>query len=267
MDILGILKEKAIELALKEKWPEAITINKKIIEKEPDDLETYLRLGFALWQIGDLNAAKKAYYKALKIQPGNQIATNNLERIKILKEKHSLILTTKKQKILLDPNLFLNIPGKTRTISLVNLGQINTLAKLKVGQEVYLKIKKRRVEVRNEENEYIGALPDDLSKRLILFMNAKSQYRTFIKEVSKKNVEVFIKEEKRGKKVRRYHSFPKNLQADLKMLTGNEEVPETDEEGDKEEGPLDLEELAEEVEEKEYYPETSLDEEREDFEE
>jgi len=269
MENLEDLKEKAIEAALKGKWPQAVKINQKIIHQAPDDLEAHLRLGFALWQMGNLDAAKMAYYKALKIQPGNQIATNNLERIKILKEKRYSISTKDRQKFQLDPNLFLDIPGKTRVVSLVNLGQINVLVKLRVGQEVFLRIKKRRIEIRNEKKEYIGALPDDLSKRLILFLKAKSRYRAFVKEAGKKNVEIFIKEEKRGRKVQHYPSFPKNLQEHIRILSGEteEELSEAEEEIDKEEGPLDLEELAEEVEEREYYHEPSLDEDREEFEE
>jgi len=262
---LDILKKEAIEAAMSGNWHKGIKLNKKIITEAPDNLNSYLRLGFAHLQLGDLSNAKKAYLKALKIQPGNQIALNNLEKIKILKNKSENALSKEKNQLYLDPNLFLNIPGKTKVVSLINLGQISILAKLKVGQKIYLKIKKRRVEARTETDEYIGALPDDISKRLILFLKAKTQYISFIKEVTKKNVDVFIKEEKRGRKVRHYPSFPKNLQEDIKTIEEQEETGE--EEIDKEETPLDLEKLAEEVEEKEYYPEAPLEEERDDFEE
>lgn len=267
---LDTLKNQAIEAAISGNWPKAIELNKKIIAAAPDNLNSYLRLGFAQLQLGQLSHAKKAYLKALKIQPGHQIALNNLEKIRILQNKGEKGLDKEKNQLWLDPNLFLNIPGKTKVVSLINLGQISILAKLKIGQKLCLKIKKRKVEVRTESDEYIGVLPDDISKRLIIFLKAKSQYISFIKEVTKRNVDVFIKEKKRGKKVRHYSSFPKNLQEDIKTITANEEsvIPELEEaEIDKDESPFDLEKLADEVEEKEYYPEAPLDEEKDDFEE
>jgi len=261
-----ILKNQAIEAAMSGDWRRAINFNKKIVAEFPDDLGSYLRLGFALIQLGDLYKARKAYLKAIEIQPGNQIALNNLDKIRILK-KRGYVTHKQKDNFSLDPNMFVEIPEKTRVVSLINLGQISILAKLKVGQNVYLKIKKRKVEVRTASDEYIGALPDDISKRLILFIKAKTQYISFIKEVTKRNVGVFIKEEKRGRKVKHYSSFPKNLQEDMKIMITEEEAAEPDEETEKEESSLDLEELAKEAEEKECYPESTLDEEKDDFEE
>lgn len=265
---LDILKDQAIEAAIKGKWEKAIELNQKIINQVPEDLEAHLRLGFAYLQIGDLSQAKKSYLKALRIQPGNKIASNNLEKIKILiKTRQSLKLKNNK-KINIDPNIFLDIPGKTKVVSLVNLGQINVLAKLEIGQKVNLKIKKRRIEIRTENNEYIGALPDDISKRLIIFIKGGSQYLGYIKEVSKKNVDVFIKEIKKGRRLKQYPSFPKNIQTDLKIITG-EEIEETENQEEIiDEAPIDFEKLAEELEEKEIYPEIPHDEElEEEFEE
>lgn len=263
------LKNQAIEAAIKGKWQEAIKLNEKILSENENDLDTYLRLGFAYLEIGELTKAKRAYLKALKIQPGHQIAINNLEKIRILQKARQKIKKEGRKNFYLDPNLFLDVPGKTKVVSLVNLGQLHILAKLKIGQKVNLKIKRRKIEVRTDEGEYIGALPDDLSKRLTLFIKAKSKYSCYIKGASKKNVEVFIKEEKKGRKLKHYLSFPKNFQDDLKTMTAdmeNLEIPEEPEE-EKEELPIDLEKLAEEVEEKEFYEEPPLEKEDEEFEE
>jgi tetratricopeptide (TPR) repeat protein len=271
---IDTLKEQAIEAALKGRWLKAIEFNKKTIAQNSEDLDAYLRLGFSYFQIGDLNNAKKTYVRALKIQPASQIALKNLEKIKILKKKSQATIPSTKEnrQFFLDPNMFLNSPGKTKVVSLIKLGQINILAKLKIGEKVFLKIKKRRVEIRNKDNEYIGALPDDISKRLILFIKTKAQYSCYIKEVSRKNVDVFIKEEKKGRKLRHYLSFPEDSQDNLKTMLANVEGGETEEEIEgkenaSEESPLDIEQLAEEIEEKDFYPETPLEEEDSEFEE
>ena len=154
----------------------------------------------------------------------------------------------------------MNISGKTRVITLINIGQADVLAKLKIGQKVTLKIKKRRVEVRTDDNEYVGALPDDLSKRLALFLEAGSEYATFIKEASKNIVDVFIREEKKGRRVTKYISFPKNIQDSLKSMIDDDEKPEDEDAEaleedttDDEEQPVDLEQLAEAVEDSDIY--------------
>ncbi|EKE13822.1 MAG: tetratricopeptide TPR_2 repeat protein, partial [uncultured bacterium] len=203
---LEFLEEEAINEALKGNYKKAIEVNKQIISDNPSYLDAHLRLGFAYFQINNFNCAKRYYQNALKIQPANQIAKNNLEKIRILGKKGK-DKNDKKNNTPLDPNLFLNIFGKTKVIPLVNLGQINLLAKLKVGQKINLKIKKRRLEVRNKQKEYIGALPDDISKRLIYFILAKSSYSAYIKETSKKHVDIFVKEETKGKKVTKLISF------------------------------------------------------------
>ena len=136
------------------------------------------------------------------------------------------------------------MPGKTRTVSLVNLGQKQVLAKLSIGEKVELKIRKRRVEARTEKGEYIGALPDDLSKRLILFMNAGSKYVAYIKDASLKEIILFIKEISKGRKVARFISFPDDMRKNIEYL---EKILE----GKEEEG----EEIKEEAEEEEVEPE------------
>jgi len=250
MDIIEQLENQAVNAAVNFDWKLAIDINKRLVKLDKKNLAAYLRLGFASLQLQKFNEAIKFYRKALKIQPNNNVAKENLERIKILRLK-----TPKKNKksiIYLDPNLFLEITGKTKSVSLVNLGQKNLLALVSVGQEVILKIKKRKVEVRSKYNEYIGSLPDDLSRRLLIFLKAKSKYRVYIKEANLSRITVFICEEKKGKKVQQYLSFPQNIQAQIEEMQVEKESDEESEEV----AAVDLEKLADSLttEEKDYLP-------------
>ncbi len=252
---LNNLHEQANNAAVAGNFQAAIGLNEEIIAQTPEDVDAYLRLGFAHLQCNDLENSKKAYKQALKLEPINQIARNNLDKIKVLEkagggedEDHD------DQDLSLNPNLFLNVLGKTKEISLVNIGQADVLAKLKIGQYVELKVKKRRVEVRDRNNEYVGALPDDISKRLIFFLEADSTFLVYIKAASKNTVDIFLKEEKRGTKVRGYISFPKNIQDDLKDMSMDGDAEEREqqnsadsaEEDDSEmhESEVDLEALA-----------------------
>lgn len=244
------LEQSAINAAISSDWDQAIKLNEKIISHDKKNVDAFQRLGFALLQKGKIRKAKNIYRKALKLQPGNYTISENLERIKILETKK----ISKLNPTTLNPYAFLEIPGKTKTITLVNNGQKITLAGLTIGQEVFLVPKKRRVEIRSKNKEYIGCLPDDISKRITIFMKAGSLFSGFIKEANLRSITVFLKEEKRGKKVTRYASFPINSQADLNNINLNDE--DMKDEDVEEISDNDLEKLAETLsnEDKEYLP-------------
>lgn len=258
MEDLELLEQKAVDAAVNFQWEEAIKLNKRILRKDRKNLPALLRLGFAFLQLKKLLEAKKIYTKILKIQPVNQIAKENLEKIKILRSYN--LRRLKQAPINFNPDLFLEIAGQTKTAKLVNLGQKNILALLSIGQEVVLKPKKRKVEIRTKEGDYIGSLPDDLSRRLMLFIRAKSTYSAYIKEASLSHVVVFIKEETKGARVANFVSFPVDLSKNINKI--GEEVDKSNgtvyerevDEGDASE--LDLEKIAEALatEEKETLP-------------
>ena len=252
METIDHLELQAVEEAVHFRWSNAIALNKDILSIDKNNLPAHLRLGFAFLQTQKFEEAYKFYRKALKIQPNSTVAKENLERIKVLQEGASKKSPT--ATFHLDPNLFLDISGKTKGVSLVNLGQKKILAILSIGEEIFLKPKKRKIEVRTKDSEYIGSLPDDLSKRLLVFMKAKCEYIAHIKEANLNKINVFIKETKKGKKVLHFLSFPQNIQAHMGEVSGVNQDKET--EGDEDITENDLEKLAESLtsEDKEYLP-------------
>lgn len=72
------MSEKAIALAMKGQWKEAIAINQSIIEVIPTEVDAYNRLGKAFMELGDLAQAKNAYDKALELDHNNSIAKKTL---------------------------------------------------------------------------------------------------------------------------------------------------------------------------------------------
>lgn len=219
MNDIELLEQQAIDAAINLRWQQAIELNNQIIKLDPGNDSVYLRLGFIYLQLKDMTKAKRFYSKALRIQPKNAVALQNLERIRVLEKAKSS--RDKEEHVSFDPDLFIESTGKTKTVALANLGQKNVLASLTIGQPVELKIKKRRVEVRTISNDYIGTLPDDLSKRLIFFLKAKSIYVTYIKEATLTKVIVFIKEEKKGKSVVHQISFQQNIQRKVEEENSN----------------------------------------------
>jgi len=89
--------------------------------------------------------------------------------------------------------------------------------------------------MRTESDEYIGALPDDLSKRLIQFMKAKCIYSAYIKESTLTKVVVFIREEKKGKALSNHVSFPQNSQKNIDQIANLSSSEQQDDHEDAEE--------------------------------
>ena len=69
--------KEAIALALQSRWQDAIGANEGILELFPEDVETHNRLGRALMEVGKYAAARKAYGRALELDPRNRIAKKN----------------------------------------------------------------------------------------------------------------------------------------------------------------------------------------------
>lgn len=217
------LHNQAVNAALARKWDEAIRLNLKVLTFNDENIDALLALSYAYMEKGDLKKARLTYKKALKVDPTNIIARNNSEKIAILLRKGSHDHGSDSGDVVMDPEVFINIKGKTRAVTLINIGQAAILAKLKIGEKVELKIKKRRLEVRNKKGEYIGCLPDDVSKRLIFFIEADTIYDTYIKSSTKNSVDIFIREKSKGTKVEHYISFPDNIQDDMKTFMGKED--------------------------------------------
>jgi tetratricopeptide (TPR) repeat protein len=225
------LENQAVDAAVAQKWEDAAALNKKILDIDANNVDANLRMGFAMLQLEKIKEAKKYYQKALKLQPKSPVALENLDRISILEESSGGKKPGIGIKATLDPSLFLEIPGKTRSVTLVNLGQKNHLAELDIGEKVDLKLRKRKIEIRTMNGDFIGYLPDDVSKRIIFFIEAKSEYSAHVKEANSTKVVIFVKEEKKGAKVAHYSSFPSKTA----IITTPRDRDEDDEDNDEDE--------------------------------
>lgn len=58
--------------------PEAVRYYREILELSPDWIEAHINLGVALYQLGDVDAAREAFRKAVQLDPSNGICRYNL---------------------------------------------------------------------------------------------------------------------------------------------------------------------------------------------
>lgn len=202
-DLSDATPSGAIAAALRQDWKEAIRINTQLLKTHKHDIDASCRLAFAYMKTGQLQLAKAAYEKVIKMDQYNQIALKNLARLTTLKKKNM----EESDGLTISPLLFLEEPGITKMAECMNLAPISVLSTLSAGQELMLKPKKHCVELRTIGNTYAGALPDDLSFKLNKLIEAGNTYQTIIKSVDKKSLKVVIRELTRGKKFAHQPSF------------------------------------------------------------
>lgn len=201
---LDDIKKKAIHASLQHLWQEAIDLNLHIIQLDPQNLSALNRLAKAYEETGDIVKAKKTYLKVLSVDKFNSIASNNLNRIRVLPKN----IVVKASNLPLSHFSFIEEPGKTKTVSLTKLAPHQVLSMLKVAQMVLLKPNKRRISIITSQGAYIGYLPDDLSLHLIQLIKLGNKYEAAIKFVSKIKVDIFIRETKKALKLKGLPSFP-----------------------------------------------------------
>lgn len=236
-----ISANSAIQAALQQDWKKAIEINTAILKNDKVNLDATNRLAFAYLKTGQIKEAKLFFNKVLKLDPYNQIAQKNLKKLDLVHQKDLIggkIITTP-----MSPLVFLEEPGKTKIVVCVNPAPGKIISILIPGQEVFLKPKKHSVEVRDENDNYLAALPDDLSFKLIKFLSGGNTYVAVIKSIGKNSLTVLLREVSRSKKFANQPSFsssisylafsPNGANSEEKpdvAATGEEEEPEKTEE-------------------------------------
>ena len=193
--------QTAINMALSGNWKEAIKINSEILGETPEDVEALCRLARAYTELGKISKAREATKKALEIDPVNPIALKFQEKLKSAKSTAS-IFNAQTQ-----PESFLEEPGKTKLITLLNICKGESFADLDPGEEVKLCSLPHKIAITTMKGKYIGKLPDDIAARLRNLIKEGNKYQVLIKSVEPGAITVFIRELERGLKVANIASF------------------------------------------------------------
>ena len=195
------LAQKAVSFALSSKWIEAKNTNLEILKDSSDDVDALNRLARCYAELGDLEKAKKTSKKLLALDPMNSIATRCIEKWNVL-EKGDIHISSP-----ISAEAFLEEPGKTKLVPLLNLGDGKTLAKLASGNEVNISAHTHRVSVITKDRKYVGRLPDDVSAKLRTLIKLGNKYYALIKSIDEHEVRVFIREIEKGIKAGALSSF------------------------------------------------------------
>src|SRR5215212_4397154 len=159
-----IRSEKAIQLAMQNKWQEAADTNRQILEQFPEDVDTLNRLGKALLELGHYADARSQYQKAAGIDPSNGIAVKNLARLTKLADESAEAPATAVHSKQVDPSLFIEESGKTAVTDLVDVARFQEIGTLTAGDKLELKVESGVVRVVAPSGEPVGQLEPKIAQ-------------------------------------------------------------------------------------------------------
>jgi len=183
--------KRAITLAMKGQWKEAIVINKSMIDAFPNDVDAYNRLGRAYMELKEYPQSREAYKRATELDPYNTIAKKNLHRLLYL-EKIKTDLENGSHKA--EPMHFIEEAGKSGVVNLSHPASQEILAKMGAGDRVYVKIDEPLLIVENSRGEYLGEVEPKHGQRLIKLIKGGNKYTAAIVSLTQNRVSVIIRE-------------------------------------------------------------------------
>jgi tetratricopeptide (TPR) repeat protein len=183
--------KQAIALAMEGRWQEVVAANKALLESFPDDVDAFNRLGRAYLELGEYALSKEAYEKALQLDPYNNIAQKNINRLSRLSEG---VTTTEGGIRKVEPQQFIKEVGKAGVVNLYRLAPPDVLAKAVAGASVNLKISGPSLVVENDQGEYLGTVEPKHGLRLLKLIEGGNKYSAAIVGSSEASVTVIIRE-------------------------------------------------------------------------
>lgn len=211
MRIRRRLQEKAIELAALNRWQEAADLNQQLL-RVGEDVETYNRLGKALFELGKYADSHRAYQNALRLNAANPVARKNVARLEALLARgitEAPITRSTRQQV--DMRMFITETGRTALTSLVDVQRGPAVDALITGEKVELRVEGKMVYVVDLDGNLIGRIEPKLSHRLVELINGGNRYLAAVVQSDSRNVRILIREVYQDPSQRGRVSFPGKL--------------------------------------------------------
>ena len=186
------LAEQAIAHATAARWPDAAETNRRLLELGADS-EAENRLAKALWELGELGAAREHYQKALALDPTNRIAERNIDRLKVLLVEAGEKTVPAKPGSKAPVSIFVEETGKTGFAHLTNLARPAELAQVNPGDAVELVPEGNRL-VAISNGVRIGVVEPRVAARLLKLMADGNKYLAGVTSLGDRDVRLIIRE-------------------------------------------------------------------------
>jgi tetratricopeptide (TPR) repeat protein len=186
------LAEQAIAHASAANWADAAETNRRLLELGPDS-EAENRLAKALWEQGELAAAREHYQKALALDPTNRIAERNIDRLKVLLVEAGEKTVAAKPGSKAPVSIFVEETGKTGFAHLTNLARPGELAQVNPGDAVELIPEANRL-IAISNGVRIGVVEPRVAARLLKLMADGNKYLAGVTSLGDRDVRLIIRE-------------------------------------------------------------------------
>ena len=233
--------DEAIELALATRWPEAVQLNRSIMDRFGADEDTLNRLGKAHTELGQMDEAIEAYQGTLKINPVNPIAHKNLAKLQALRGGQPV--PTSKTKV--DVDAFIEETGKTALTAIHVHADGDPCSKVSGGDPVKLIVAGDTMNVETARGVSLGHLEHALGRRLIKFLEGGNRYSGAVATCDGGAIKIIVRETYQDPKFFGRPSFPiKKGREEFRpyakeSLIARADVEEAEEEGEEPSEDLD----------------------------
>jgi tetratricopeptide (TPR) repeat protein len=186
------LAEQAIANAAAGQWSDAVETNRKLLELGPEaDAEN--RLAKALWELGELGAAREHYQAALALDPTNRIAERNIDRLKTLLVAAGEKTVPAAEGSKAPVRIFVEETGKTGFAHLLELPEAKKLAQVNPGDTVELTPEKNRL-IAISNGMRIGVVEPRVAARLLKLIADGNKYLAGVTSLGAQDVRIIIRE-------------------------------------------------------------------------
>jgi hypothetical protein len=186
------LAEQAISQAAAAQWGDAAETNRKLLELGPD-AEAENRLAKALWEQGELSAAREHYQTALALDPTNRIAERNIDRLKMLLVAAGEKTVPAQDGSKAPVSIFVEETGKTGFAYLTDLADPRQLAQVNPGDSVDLTPEGSRL-IAISNGVRIGVVEPRVAARLLKLIADGNKYAAGVTSLGDKDVRIIIRE-------------------------------------------------------------------------
>jgi len=170
--------QQAQQLAASGEWQAALELNNDFLKENQNDV-----------------AALVSYSKSLELDPANQIARRNLQRLEPLKDQEGGdAQAAERRRTQARQSMFIEEIGKTRVVELVELADNTTLGKMTSGDQVELRVEGRKIVLYSEDGLRIGRLDARLAQRLLLLIEGGNRYSAAVTAVEAGMLRVIVRE-------------------------------------------------------------------------